>query len=358
MKIYKRQLIFSGLVYHRVFRVIIAFSCIISCIIACAILSWHINFLNQKKSEFSVLTMVDVGQGDGFVIDMQGGQKVYIDVGENYQRFKNNKYGSKDARKKMSELQPVFKFENIMRQIFGRNTVDIIFLTHDDADHAGAVVELSSDERIGAYGLSPYKYTYIDKLFKKAESKNDTPNRFNFMTKGIDIDFGDNSSLKILHPVSQKVSAKKSSTQSVNNSKLDIDARASNSESLVMKYNFAGTSVLFTGDIGFKEEAQLLSDIELYSSNYLRSDILKVGHHGSKGSTDSDFLKSVNPNFALISAGFKNRYGHPHISVIRRLTKNDQVLTQNIYRTDVCGTIKFYLYKNGAVGRRDCDLSK
>jgi competence protein ComEC len=248
----------------------------------------------------------------------------------------------------MSDNQSIFKFENIMRQIFRRDTVDIAFITHDDADHAGAVVELSRNERIGAYGLSQFRYTYIDKVFRKIKAKNDNPIKLDFLMKGVDINFGHGSSLNVLYPIFPKTSALK----------FNVNDRSSNSESLVMKYNFEHTSVLFTGDIGFKEEAQLLSDQELYNNDYLRSDILKIGHHGSKGSTDPKFLEYVNPNFAFISAGFKNRYGHPHVSVLKRLGKNNQVLAHNIYRTDICGTVKFYLYKNGAVGRRDCNSIK
>jgi competence protein ComEC len=87
---------------------------------------------------------------------------------------------------------------------------------------------------------------------------------------------------------------------------------------------------LFTGDAEIDEE---LSVVE--SQQVLQSTLLKVGHHGSYTSTSEDFLKAVNPEYAIISVGSNNEYGHPHDIVLNRLSK----YCQEIYRTDIVGEI-------------------
>ena len=98
---------------------------------------------------------------------------------------------------------------------------------------------------------------------------------------------------------------------------------------------YASSSILFMGDAEKTLEHQLLwgkSDFLI-----LKSDILKAGHHGSKTSTSEDFLQAVSPQFAIISSGRKNRYGHPHQEVIDRLNS----LGIKIFRTDLDRDVRF-----------------
>src|SRR3990167_5858764 len=77
---------------------------------------------------------------------------------------------------------------------------------------------------------------------------------------------------------------------------------------IVAKLHFGATSALLTGDAEKITEYKLV----FFEGARLDSDILKVGHHGSKTSTTEDFLRTVSPKMAIISSGRKNRYGHPH----------------------------------------------
>jgi competence protein ComEC len=107
-------------------------------------------------------------------------------------------------------------------------------------------------------------------------------------------------------------------------------ARTTNDRSVVARWECGPASVLLTGDIGGESEARLLR-----WGPRLQSDVLKVGHHGSAGSTSSIFLQAARPEVALISCGRANRYGHPTAEALARL----QTAGVPAYRTDRCGMI-------------------
>lgn len=105
-----------------------------------------------------------------------------------------------------------------------------------------------------------------------------------------------------------------------------------NDSSIVIRLVFGNNSFMLTGD------AEELSEKEILDNSIdLKSDVLKVGHHGSSSSTSEAFLEAVNPKYAVISVGEENSYGHPHSETIDKLNKqNIEVL-----RTDQQGTIIF-----------------
>lgn len=108
-----------------------------------------------------------------------------------------------------------------------------------------------------------------------------------------------------------------------------------NDYSIVMRLVYGNTSVMFTGDAEKLSESEILS---LYSSSQLKSDILKVGHHGSYTSSSLEFLRAVSPSVAIISVGEGNSYEHPHDVTLEALDGLDIPY----YRTDIDGTIVFY----------------
>ena len=108
------------------------------------------------------------------------------------------------------------------------------------------------------------------------------------------------------------------------------DSADLNHSSVVLRVEFGNTSFLFTGDAGTKSESA-----QLNSGFTLKSDVLKVGHHGSRTSSSQEYLNEVAPRYAVISIGTGNKYGHPHSEAMARLAGTGAA----IYRTDENGTI-------------------
>jgi competence protein ComEC len=103
-----------------------------------------------------------------------------------------------------------------------------------------------------------------------------------------------------------------------------------NNDSLVMRLSYGARSFLLTGDVERPVERQMFDAGELRPT-----DVLKVAHHGSRTSSTEEFLDTVHPAFAMISAGFENSYGHPHPAIVRRLADRHA----EILRTDLNGLI-------------------
>ena len=111
------------------------------------------------------------------------------------------------------------------------------------------------------------------------------------------------------------------------------NASNTNNSSIVMKIQLGQRSVLLPGDAEHESEADL---VERYGSD-LKSDFLKVGHHGSRSSTSSPWVDAVHPTWAGISAGARNRFGHPVSSTIERLLASGA----RVFRTDEVGSIQW-----------------
>jgi competence protein ComEC len=105
-----------------------------------------------------------------------------------------------------------------------------------------------------------------------------------------------------------------------------------NENSVVIKISYGKTDFLFTGDIGY-----LAEDIILKHSDLLQSEVLKVGHHGSRTSSKPAFLAAVRPQYAVISSGAFNRFGHPDHEVLQRL----QSSAIHVLRTDISAALLF-----------------
>ena len=114
-----------------------------------------------------------------------------------------------------------------------------------------------------------------------------------------------------------------------------ISDNAINNNSLVCKLNYKNYSMLFTGDIEAIAEKAILKK---YSKNLniLKSDILKVAHHGSKTSSITEFIEKIKPKYAIIGVGEDNKFGHPSDNTIQNLEKANI----RIYRTDKMGEIE------------------
>ncbi|MCR5350438.1 MAG: hypothetical protein K6E20_05580, partial [Acholeplasmatales bacterium] len=110
-----------------------------------------------------------------------------------------------------------------------------------------------------------------------------------------------------------------------------------NSNSIVLKIKIYNTTFLYTGDMTSEEE----NDLILKYNDKLKSNILKVGHHGSNTSTTDEFLNMVNPDISIVSVGLNNKYNLPDESIINKLNK-----TSKVYETRYSGNIDIFVYKN------------
>jgi competence protein ComEC len=116
-----------------------------------------------------------------------------------------------------------------------------------------------------------------------------------------------------------------------------------NNRSCVLRVSGAGFSVLLTGDIELPAEQLLVKQ-----NVSLQSDILVLGHHGSKTSSSEPFLARVKPQLAIVSAGYHNHFGHPAPSVIARLDTQHIAIDNTIQH----GTLRYHLAKQGIIARQ------
>lgn len=193
----------------------------------------------------------------------------------------------------------------------GVNELEYIFATHPDADHIGGL-----DAVVDSI---PVKSVYV------SNGESNTKTYADFITsmanKGL------NPSVPLLNS-EFKLGKSKFKVLSVANEK-DI-----NNNSIVLEYTNVNDKILFMGDAGREIESSInVSDV----------DLLKVGHHGSRTSSDSSFIKKVNPEYAVITVGANNRYGHPHKETMNIL-KNNNI---EVHRSDECGDIIFISTGNG-----------
>ncbi|MFC4022733.1 DNA internalization-related competence protein ComEC/Rec2 [Oceanobacillus longus] len=255
-------------------------------------------------SPLGVITMLDIGQGDAFLIELPFRKGVVmIDA------------GAKFSFDDMEETESVYK--QILKPYFysrGISELDALILTHEDIDHIGSARYLMKDMKVEKLMVS----NYFDE-----ETLNEITKRSS-LTEIVQVEQNDTLLLggqefHFLAPSHNRLS--------------------NNENSLVLYTQLGGKYWLFTGDIGKNEEKQI---VETYSN--LSVDVLKVAHHGSNTSTDKSFLQATNPQFALISVGENNSYGHPAVEVVQSLMEEEI----EILRTDKNGAVQ-YIY-NGQGG--------
>lgn len=250
-----------------------------------------------KPREFSI-NMLDIGQGDCFVVN-DGNNDIYI-----------SDCGSTTVQNVgKTRLLPFLKSK-------GWGKVDTIFISHMDKDHVNGVNDLlkCAEITIGRIIISA-SYT-SDKLncaeleeLKELAKMRDI--KLFYMKKGDEI-VGKDISFRCIYPTGEE------------------DIKDQNEASIVMRMDYKGLSMLFTGDIAGSTEEKIIDSTD---ENILDCDILKVCHHGSKNSSTDDFLKKVSPKLYLISCGLMNRYGHPHRDALSRMTGEGG----RILRTDHMG---------------------
>ena len=239
--------------------------------------------------------MIDVGQGDAILVKTPNEKTILIDAGLATYYFD---YGE-------SVILPLLDF-------IGINKLDYGFVSHLDLDHYGGFVSLIQNDKI----LEIYKPTLDSTLVMDVRFETFLRER------GVKINYYNSQELDFENCRIYVLS---------NNETNEVYKLSSNNRSGILKLVYGNSSFLFTGDAESRVENIFLNDYQ----NFLDVDVLKIGHHGSRTSTTEKFLSYTSPKYALISSGIKNRFGHPHPSVISRLTNKDI----RIFRTDELGAV-------------------
>ncbi len=229
---------------------------------------------------------IDVGQGDCELITLNG-HSMLIDGG--------NVGDGKDI-------------VNYIRRL-GINSLDYIFATHAHEDHIGGLDDVIEAFPVGVI-YSPVD-TYPGKCFEYFKKAADKRCGITLCRGGSSLNFAD-AFIDVLWPYTPE------------------NEDNPNNTSIVLKLIYGKASFLFTGDIEHDVESELVASGEDLSAN-----VLKVAHHGSSSSTRYLFLRSVMPQFAVISCGTGNDYGHPHKETLEIL-EQAKIRT---YRTDKVGTV-------------------
>jgi len=248
---------------------------------------------NQPLPEGTVeIRFLDVGQGDStFIVTEEG--CILIDTGESSAKqtvyFEINSYG---------------------------NRLEYLIISHPHTDHMGGAAYILDKMEVGTVIL-PRSTSSDDAYVEFLDSVSESGASVLFADPGLDFTLGE-ARFTVLAPLEEHD---------------DL-----NDTSAVIRMDFGKISALFTGDAEAPSERDQLERYGSFPGSKLDVDILKVGHHGSSSSSTENYIRAVTPQYAVISCGKDNSYGHPASAVTERL----QRFGSDILRTDRLGTISFY----------------
>ena len=234
----------------------------------------------------------DIGQGDGILIRTPSQQNIVIDGGP------DNSFITK-----LGQALPFYD-----------QKIDLMVLTHPHDDHIFGLVEVLKRYKVKQVLYSGVLHTtdaYLEWLNQILEKEI----QLKIAMAGQQFVF-DEAELKVIYPI---FSQKNQKVKNLNNS------------SVVVQLIFNEVKVLFTGDLEKEFEEEIL---QLTNFN-LESQVIKLGHHGSDTSSSEEFVKAIDPEYAVIQVGQDNKFGHPSLRVLKRMER----LGVNIYRTDIDGDI-------------------
>lgn len=254
---------------------------------------------NYAHSGILDVYTLDIGQGDAHLIKV-GDEYTLIDTGD------------VDHRDSLIALLKKYNVKSLKN----------IIITHPHADHMGGFYALiKAGIPIGhVYDNGMEAGTSVYKTYLKNITTKKIPH--SALYKGMTVDLGQGAQFIVYAPEQGKY---------IKDNKGQPDP---NDNSIVGKLVFGKFSMLFTGDASRAEENKLIME----ENTKLSSRVLKVGHHGSAGSSQKDFLRSVRPESAVISVGLHNDYGHPTSQALQRLAAENIM----VYRTDTQGTIRIH----------------
>lgn len=241
----------------------------------CNALIWYGVYWQNREAVLTV-AFLDVGQGDAIYIKSPTGNEVLVDGGPD---------GA--VLRELGAIMPLYD-----------RSIDVVIATHSDKDHIAGLIDAFRAYEVGMFIDSGVEAdtSYHDALEEAVwrEGAASVVAR-----RGMNIQLGGGAYLVVLFP--------------------DRDAPniETNQGSIVAKLVYGTTSFMLMGDSPDAIEEYLV----MLDGNTLDSDVLKVGHHGSRTSTQDSFLSLVTPSYAIISAGKDNSYGHPHTEVVEQLVR-------------------------------------
>jgi competence protein ComEC len=247
------------------------------------------------------MTAIDVGQGDSIFVVFPDGKRMLVDGG-GIPAFGRQTRSQLDIGE---DVVAPYLWDRGIRKL------DVVALSHAHEDHIGGLPALVDDFHpkelwTGATPDSPIWRTLQQKAAANGVKIVPMHSPRSFAFGGAEIE--------VLAPPPDYV---------------PTDS-AKNDDSLVLRVGYGRNGFLLTGDAERPIERDMLAEHEIR-----RTDVLKVAHHGSRTSTNEDFVSAVEPVFAVISVGFENSYGLPNRDVIERLRQHRAV----VYRTDQDGLI-------------------
>ena len=234
---------------------------------------------------------LDVGQGDAILVVAPDGRQILVD-------------GGPSPTALLSELGDLLPFWD--------RSLDLVVLTHPDGDHITGLIPLLDRYRVVQVldtrlsDTAPEAAAWLAGL-----AQNGVPRTY--AERGMRLAVGD-LAFTVLHPGPTPLTG---------------TASDDNNNCIVLRVNYRQTCLLLTGDAEQAAEADMLA-----AGLPVRCDVLKVGHHGSNGSTSAPFVAAVAPRLAVIQVGADNTFGHPHPDVLERLAGVE------ILRTDLNGRIE------------------
>lgn len=257
----------------------------------------------SKTNGVLTFAILDIGQGDSLYIESPTGVQVVIDAGPD-----------SSVLTQLPKVMPLLD-----------RSLDAVIETHPDSDHIGGFADILSRYSVGAFiepGIAKNNQTV-----KSLETQIDTKYIARYIARrGMTLDLGGGAYLRVLYP-DHDVSR-------LSDSKV-------NDGCIVAQLVYKDTSVLLECDAPASVESRLLT---ISTNTELKSDILKVSHHGSKYSSTDAFIQAVSPSVAVISVG-ENNYGHPTQQTLNTLARHDA----QVLRTDKEGNIIFHSDGNAFV---------
>ena len=277
--------------------------------------------------------VLDVGQGDCILITFPDGQVMVMDIG--------------------SELGSTSPWNVIDGELKakGIDTIDYMFLTHTDYDHSREVAKLAENYQIKSFYFPVANMdtsSTWEKAYNAAKSETYVENGETKQAQ-----FNENVGVFRLETTSWRMKCYSFDEEDYPNVKKSSDAETKNSVSPICLLEYADRTIVLTGDANFETEEYILAKGYL---NNIDADVLKVGHHGSKSSTSDEFLDKIDCEYAIISCGADNDYGHPTSQALNRLADYTDVTPDDdfngfaeVYRTDEDGTITVRVDEKGVM---------